>query len=190
MPLNAASSMTYLDADGAGPRQRGQREGAQHQQDLGRDYQASAIDAINDNSGEQTDQQDRSELREGYYPEHRRRVRQLQHQPRLRGALHPGAGERGELAEEIEAIVAMAQRAKRAACSRSNLQRAVEAGRIDRSPPRARGRSQARRADLLLNAAIRSRISGPTPGFRYTSCERPAPSGNPSVSISRRLFAR
>ena len=103
------------DANGAGPGQRRERERAQHQQDLRRDDQAAAIDAIDHHAGEQADQQDRRELRERDDAEHRRRVRQLQHQPRLRGALHPGARERDQLAEEIEAIVAMPQRAKRAA---------------------------------------------------------------------------
>ena len=116
------------DADGAGPGQRREREGAQHQQDLSRDNQAAAIDAVNHYAGEQTDQQDRRELRERDDAEHRRRVRQLQHQPRLRGALHPGAGERGQLAEEIETVVAMAQRAKRAAAFADGFTRRLGRG--------------------------------------------------------------
>ena len=47
-----------LDAHGAGPGQRRERERAQHQQDLRRDYQPAAIDAVDHNAGEQTDQQD------------------------------------------------------------------------------------------------------------------------------------
>jgi len=82
---------------------------------LRRDYQAATIDAVDQNAGEQTDQQYRRELRERYDAEHRCRVRKLQHQPRLRCTLHPGACERSELAEKIEAIIAMAQCAKRAA---------------------------------------------------------------------------
>ena len=49
---------------------------------------------------------------------------------------------------------------------------------------------QAFLAVLLVNAWMRSRMSGPTPGFLYTSYDSPAPSESPSVSISRRLFAR
>ena len=49
---------------------------------------------------------------------------------------------------------------------------------------------QAFLAVLLVNAVMRSRMSGPTPGFLYTSYESPTPSESPSVSISSRLFAR
>src|SRR5208282_5989739 len=103
-----------------------EREGAQHEQDLGRDYQAAAIEAVDNYTGEQTDQQDWGELSERYNAEHRGRVRQLQHQPRLGGALHPGAGQRGELAEEIETIVAMAKRAKRSAAPAGPFARRLE----------------------------------------------------------------
>jgi hypothetical protein len=103
------------DPNGAGPGQCGERERAQHQQDLGRDDQSPPIEAVYHYTGKQADQKDWRELGECHYAEPGSRVGQLQHQPRLRGALHPGAGQRSELAEEIEPIIAMTQRAKRAA---------------------------------------------------------------------------
>ena len=115
VPLNAARMITYSTRTVPVQVSVARVNALSISKDLGDDYQAAPIDAVDDHAGEQADHQNRGELREGDDAEHQRGIRQLQNQPRLRGALHPGAGERNELAEEVEAIVAMAKRAKRSA---------------------------------------------------------------------------
>ena len=111
-PLSAASAITYSTFDDAGPRESREHEGADHQERLRADYQATTIDVIDHHAGEQRDQHDWHEARKRHDPEHQRRVRELQHQPRLRDHLHPGADQRDQLSDEEEPEIAMPQRAE------------------------------------------------------------------------------
>ena len=72
----------------------------------------ASVDSIDHDPGKQPYQQNRYELRERDHSQHQRGVGQPENQPRLRGTLHPGAGQRGQLADEIQSVVAMAQRAE------------------------------------------------------------------------------
>ena len=56
--------------------------------------------------------QHRHLARESKYPEQRRRTRQLVHQPKLRGSLHPRANQRNELSRDEQLKVAVLHGAK------------------------------------------------------------------------------
>ncbi len=121
-----------FDFDDAGPGQSREHERADHQQRLRADYQAAAIDVIDHHAGEQCDQHDRHEARKRDDAEHQRRIRKLQHQPRLRDHLHPGADQRDQLSDEEEPEIAMPQRAERGQPSAPIvLRRNVAAGLVN-----------------------------------------------------------
>ncbi len=68
---------------------------------------------VDDHAGEQRDQHDRHVAGERDHAEHQRRIGELQHQPRLRDGLHPGADQRDQLTDEEEPEVAMPKCAER-----------------------------------------------------------------------------
>ena len=74
---------------------------------LGRNQQPPVVEPVGQDSGEQAQDEERDEPEEDEQPDRKRRFRLVVHEPRQRDILHPGAGQRDELPDEEEAVVAM-----------------------------------------------------------------------------------
>src|SRR2546428_12724352 len=71
-----------------------------------------AADAVGQGAADRREQENGNLASEGDESEERRRLREPVHQPRLRDLLHPGAGERDELAAEEELVVVVTERSE------------------------------------------------------------------------------
>src|SRR5581483_8085808 len=100
------------DGDVTGQRQRCERERLQHRDGLRHDEQAMAVEAIDDDAGERSEEERRELAGEADDAEEERRSRQPIDQPARRGRRDPGADERNNLSAEEKLVVAIAQRAK------------------------------------------------------------------------------
>ena len=92
------------------PRQRGEGEGLQHQRGLGGQDEPPLAHPIGDGAGQEREEQHRAELKRAEQPELERRIGQLEHEPRLADALHPGPDERHDLAGKEQAVVPVTER--------------------------------------------------------------------------------
>lgn len=77
--------------------------------------QLALLEAVGDHPSVGSEQQCRQELHRHHRAERGAAAGEFEHEPSLREALHPRAGERDDLAEEVQAVVAKAQRRKGAA---------------------------------------------------------------------------
>ncbi len=96
----------------AAPDQGRQREGLQHERGLRAQEQPPLAHPIADRPGEEREEQDGAELERADQAEAERRVRQLQHEPRLPDALHPRADEGDELSAPEQPEVPVAEGAQ------------------------------------------------------------------------------
>ena len=93
--------------------ERGEGEGQQHHRALEADEQAALVHTVHDDAREQREQHHRQGGEERDCAEFEGRAGEPVDEPLLRGGLHPRAGEGDELAEPVQAVVAMAQGAQR-----------------------------------------------------------------------------
>ena len=80
---------------------------------LGKNHDAAAIGAVGDDAAEESQRNRRRGKRQTGETEQQRRIGELEHEPALRHAFHVLRQHRGELAEPIEPVIAMAQSAQR-----------------------------------------------------------------------------
>src|SRR5215467_4879175 len=99
-------------ADVAAPHEQREHEGLCHQGRLGDEKDAPLAQAIAQRAAHRGEKEDGRELERVHEPELEGRARQLQHEPRLPHALHPGADERDELPAPEESEVAVPERAQ------------------------------------------------------------------------------
>jgi len=91
----------------------GQHERLHHHGGLGREEDPPLAQAVAQRAAHRREQQDRRELQRAHEPELKRRAGQLEHEPRLADALHPGADQRDELPAPEQPEVAMPEGAER-----------------------------------------------------------------------------
>ena len=102
--------MPVLDV--ATPDEQREHERLHHHGGLGHEEDLPLAEAVAQRAPDRREEQDRHELQRVHEPELERRPRQLQHQPRLPHALHPGADEGDELPAPEEAEVPMPEGAE------------------------------------------------------------------------------
>ena len=84
--------------------------------DLRAEQQAALVEAVGEHAAPRPEQQHRQELQRGDDAERGAvLVGQLEDEPRLRDVLHPRAADRDRLPDEVEAVVAVAERRERVA---------------------------------------------------------------------------
>ncbi len=98
--------------DVAAPDQQREHQRLDHHGGLGHEEDAPLAEAVAERAPDRREEQDGRELQRVHEPELERRPRQLQHQPRLADALHPGADEGDELPTPEEPEVAMPEGAE------------------------------------------------------------------------------
>src|SRR5665811_2618964 len=92
------------EQDRTRPRKYAHREGLEQQDALSDEEQAAFGETVGDHAAEEREDESGSEADGHHRPQHERRVRQLEHQPRLSHLLRPRAGEGGQLSEPEELI--------------------------------------------------------------------------------------
>ena len=97
-------------------RRAGQRHDREHDRDeerhsLRRHDQATRVDAVGDDSGDEPEEREREEAPEHERADREGRARELEDEPCERDVLHPAARERDELPGEEDAVVAVAPEA-------------------------------------------------------------------------------
>ena len=97
------------EANRPGPAEGGEQEREDHHRGLAPEDHLSLLEAVHDRPGVEGEGNERDRPDEVHDPEVPRRAGELVHEPVLGDRLHPGADQRGELAEEPEAEVAVAQ---------------------------------------------------------------------------------
>ena len=98
-----------------GPDEQGQRERLHHHRRLGQQDDPPLREAVAHGAADGRQDEDGGELQRGHQPELDRRSRQLEDEPRLAHALHPGPDQRDELSapEEPEVSVSEGGQARR-----------------------------------------------------------------------------
>ncbi len=108
----------------AGDVGQAQREGAHPERDLERDEHPALVDAIGEHPAPEREQQCRGELGRGRQPQRGGvATGQVQHEPVLRHALHPGADQRDDLTGGVAPVVRHPQRGEHPAAGRRGLRR-------------------------------------------------------------------
>jgi len=98
------------ERDESGHVEQAERQRARAQSDLDDQQDAALVVAVGEHAAPQRQHQHRRELQGRGDPEcHRAAARELEHEPVLGHPLHPGAGERDDLAGREEPVVAAAQ---------------------------------------------------------------------------------
>jgi hypothetical protein len=108
-----------------GQRQPGEQQRLDHGKSLRPDEDAAAVEAIDKDAGDGSEEEGRDLAGEADGAEQQRRFREAVDQPRGGDARHPGADQRDGLAAEEEAEIAMAQRAPRVGEIAGGLTRVV-----------------------------------------------------------------
>jgi hypothetical protein len=93
------------ELDAAGGDEEGEDSGLGHRKRLGDDEGASLGEAVGEGAAEEGKDGDGEELEGGDGAEGERRAGKLEDEPGLGSGLHPGADERDELADEVDAVV-------------------------------------------------------------------------------------
>ena len=93
-----------------GPDEQGQRERLHHHRRLGQQDDPPLREAVAHGAADGRQDEDGGELQRGHQPELNRRSRQLQDEPRLAHALHPGSDQRDELSAPEEPEVSVPER--------------------------------------------------------------------------------
>jgi hypothetical protein len=91
-------------------RERREQDCEYHRRYLHNDERPAPRMAVGERTAHRRKQEDRKLRRETHYAEHRGRSRQSIDEPRLRYGLHPGPGQRYDLPEKVQTIIAMAKR--------------------------------------------------------------------------------
>lgn len=100
------------DLNAAAQRKQGENSSENHGADLGRNYQALAINAVGGDPSEGSKEEDGNLAGKANASQQQSRLRHAVDQPRLRDTLHPGAGQGDELSAEEELKVAVTQGAQ------------------------------------------------------------------------------
>ncbi len=95
------------ELDGSGGDQCPQKKCLKHSCRLGYEQNAAPGPAISKDAGEDREEQYWQGLQRTHHAELPGAVCQLKHQPGLPDALHPGAGQRDDLPEPVEAKIAL-----------------------------------------------------------------------------------
>ena len=102
-----------------GERERGDQARERHLRGLRPDHRPPRVEPVDDDACEEAEDREREELRDGEDADGDRRVRELDHEPALREALHPRPGLRDDLTGEEVAVVAVVAEAGERAPERS-----------------------------------------------------------------------
>ena len=115
----------------AAPDEQGQHERLHHHRRLGEQDDPPLGEAVTHGAADRRQDQDGGELQRGHEPELKRRPGELQHEPRLAHALHPGADERHELPapEQPEVAVTESGQARSLRCRGLHALRSPTRGR-------------------------------------------------------------
>ena len=93
-------------------RQRRQRKRQNHRRRLRPDHPQMPVVPVADVAADRRQHQNRNLIRKSEDAQQRRRIRQLVHEPKLRGRLHPRPNQRDQLPRNKQLKISMSQGAK------------------------------------------------------------------------------